>query len=122
MSKQLLHLVLGGELKDPNATELADLARSMSSASIPSYAEAYKAWRAKAQATIDNAHMRYFVVHLHRLLDPEHDPARTRRPSPARSRAGASALGSIAARCCGQRLAAISAAASAASAGAVWMP
>jgi Domain of unknown function (DUF4170) len=71
MAKQLLHLVLGGELKDPTAAEFADLAKVDIVGLYPNYAEAVKAWRGKAQATIDNAHMRYFVVHLHRLLDPE---------------------------------------------------
>ena len=45
--------------------------RSTSSASIPNYAEAYKAWKAAAQRSVDNAHMRYFIVHMHRLLDPD---------------------------------------------------
>lgn len=70
MSKQLLHLVFGGELKDPTSHEFVDLEKLDLVGIYPNYAEAYKAWRAKAQATIDNAHMRYYVVHLHRLLDP----------------------------------------------------
>lgn len=72
MAKQLLHLVLGGELTDPTSTEFADLAKVDIVGLYPNYAEALKAWRGKAQATIDNAHVRYFVVHLHRLLDPDH--------------------------------------------------
>jgi hypothetical protein len=75
MTKQLLHLVIGGELKDPTSTEFADLAKVDIVGVYPNYAEAYKAWRGKAQATIDNAHVRYFVVHLHRLLDPSSSPA-----------------------------------------------
>ena len=68
--KQLPHLVFGGELKDPRTMEFADLSKLDIVGIYPNYAEAYKVWRGKAQATIDNAHMRYFVVHLHRLLDP----------------------------------------------------
>jgi hypothetical protein len=70
VTKQLLHLVIGGELRDPTSTEFTDLGKVELVGLYPSYAEAYAAWRGKAQATIDNAHMRYFVVHLHRLMDP----------------------------------------------------
>ena len=76
MSQQLLHLVFGGELKDPTSNEFTDLTKLDLVGIYPNYAEAYKAWRGKAQATIDNAHMRYFVVHLHRLLEPGQEPAR----------------------------------------------
>jgi hypothetical protein len=76
MSKQLLHLVFGGELKDPTGHEFTDLGQLDLVGIYPSYAEAYVAWRAKAQATIDNAHVRYFIVHLHRLLDPGEGPPR----------------------------------------------
>ena len=71
--KQLLHLVFGGELKDLDSIEFRDLAAIDMVGLYPNYAEAERAWRAKAQATIDNAHMRYFIVHLHRLLDPDED-------------------------------------------------
>ena len=71
VAKQLLHLVIGGELKDPTSNEFADLAKVDIVGLYPNYAEALKAWRGKAQATIDNAHTRYFVVHLHRLLEPD---------------------------------------------------
>lgn len=71
--KQLLHLVLGGELKDLDGNEFRDLSAVDIVGLYPNYAEAERAWRAKAQATIDNAHMRYFIVHLHRLLDPDHE-------------------------------------------------
>jgi len=74
MAKQLLHLVFGGELVEPNSTEFSDLAKLDIVGIYPNYAEAEKAWRAKAQATVDNAQMRYFVVHLHRLLDPDDQP------------------------------------------------
>lgn len=68
--KQLLHLVFGGELKDTHSVEFKDLAKLDMVGMYPNYAEAHKAWRAKAQATVDNAQMRYFVVHIHRLMDP----------------------------------------------------
>jgi hypothetical protein len=74
--KQLLHLVFGGELKHPGAVEFSDLDRLDIVGIFPSYAEAYEAWRGKANATIDDAHVRYFVVHLHRLLDPATDKTR----------------------------------------------
>lgn len=69
--KQLLHIVLGGELKSLASTEFRDLSKIDIVGVFPNYATAKEAWKAKAQATVDNAHMRYFVVHLHRLLDPE---------------------------------------------------
>jgi hypothetical protein len=68
---QLLHLVLGGELSDIGGTEFRDLSKVDVVGVYPNYATAYVAWKAKAQQTVDNAHMRYFIVHLHRLLDPE---------------------------------------------------
>ena len=70
-SRQLLHLVFGGELKALNTHEFADLEKLDIVGIYPNYAEAYKAWKAAAQKTVDNAQMRYFIVHLHRLLDPE---------------------------------------------------
>lgn len=69
--KQLLHLVLGGELAKLDTTEFKDLSKVDIVGVYPNYATAYAAWRAKAQQTVDNAQMRYFIVHLHRLLDPE---------------------------------------------------
>ena len=74
MAKQLLHLVFGGELVDPKGTTFSDLAKLDIVGIYPNYAEAEKAWRSKAQATVDNAQMRYFIVHMHRLLDPEDPP------------------------------------------------
>jgi hypothetical protein len=68
--KQLLHFVFGGELKDLNGTEFRDLTKVDIVGIFSDYATAVQAWRSKAQATVDNAHMRYFIVHLHRLLDP----------------------------------------------------
>ena len=72
--KQLLHLVFGGELSDLGNNDFRDLDRLDIVGIYPNYAGAYAAWKAKAQQTVDNAHMRYFIVHLHRLLDPESDP------------------------------------------------
>ena len=67
---QLLHLVFGGELADLDRTEFKDLSKLDIVGIYPNYATAYAAWRAKAQQTVDNAQMRYFIVHMHRLLDP----------------------------------------------------
>lgn len=69
--KQLLHLVLGGELTELGGSEFKDLNKIDMVGVFPNYASAYVAWKARAQHTVDNAHMRYFIVHLHRLLDPE---------------------------------------------------
>jgi len=71
--EQLLHLVFGGELTDLDKIEFRDLNKLDIVGIYPNYATAYVAWKAKAQQTVDNAHMRYFIVHLHRLLDPETD-------------------------------------------------
>ncbi len=69
--KQLLHLVFGGELDGLSKTEFRDLDKLDIVGVYPNYASAYVAWRAKAQGTVDNAQTRYFIVHLHRLLDPD---------------------------------------------------
>jgi hypothetical protein len=69
--KQLLHLVFGGELNRLDASEFMDLEKLDIVGVYPNYASAYAAWKAKAQLTVDNAQMRYFIVHLHRLLDPD---------------------------------------------------
>jgi hypothetical protein len=71
--QQLLHLVIGGELTDLEHVTFKDLDQVDIVGVFPNYASAYAAWKAKAQQTVDNAHMRYFVVHLHRLLDPAQD-------------------------------------------------
>lgn len=70
---QLLHLVLGGELIDLQQVTFKDLDKVDIVGVFPNYATAYAAWKAKAQQTVDNAQMRYFIVHLHRLLDPDQD-------------------------------------------------
>lgn len=68
--KQLVHLVFGGELDDIKHVDFKDLSKLDVVGFYPNYAEAHKAWLGKARETIDNAQMRYFIVHLHRLLDP----------------------------------------------------
>jgi hypothetical protein len=70
-SKQLLHLVFGGELEQIEGVLFKDLDKLDIVGIYPNYATAHAAWKAKAQQTVDNAHMRYFIVHLHRLLDPD---------------------------------------------------
>jgi hypothetical protein len=70
---QLLHLVIGGELEDVSEHEFRDLSKLEFVGAFPSYAEARAAWKAKAQATVDNALMRYFIIHAHKLLDPNED-------------------------------------------------
>jgi hypothetical protein len=69
--QQLLHLVFGGELARIDDIEFKNLADLDIVGIYPNYAAAYNAWKAKAQQTVDNAQMRYFIVHLHRLLDPQ---------------------------------------------------
>ena len=76
--QQLLHLVIGGELLDLEHNTFKNLDEVEIVGLYPNYASAHVAWRAKAQSTVDNAQMRYFIVHLHRLLDPNQEakPAR----------------------------------------------
>ncbi len=69
-SRQLLHLVFGGELERLDRVSFKDLGKLDIVGIYPNYASAYEAWKARAQQTVDNAHLRYFIVHLHRLLDP----------------------------------------------------
>ena len=71
--KQLLHLVFGGELVSLDSEEFSNTDELDIVGIFPDYKSAAAAWKSKAQQTVDNAHMRYYVVHLHRLLDPEHD-------------------------------------------------
>ncbi|WP_152044652.1 DUF4170 domain-containing protein [Aureimonas psammosilenae] len=70
-AKQRLHLVFGGELSNLDKVEFADLKNLDIVGIFPDYAAALNAWRGKAQQTVDNAAMRYFIVHVHKLLDPE---------------------------------------------------
>jgi hypothetical protein len=74
--KQLLHLVFGGELKALDSVEFKDLDKVDIVGVYPNYATAYAAWKGQAQKTVDNALMRYFIVHMHRLLDPATDATR----------------------------------------------
>ena len=76
MSK--LHLVFGGKVKDPQGLDFVDLNSIDLVGIYDNYAAAEDAWRGKAQATVDDAEMKYVVVHLHRLLEPETDPLPTR--------------------------------------------
>ena len=68
---QRLHLVFGGELVDPGQNVFRDVSQIHVVGMFPDYASAYQAWKAEAQRTVDNAHMRYFIAHLHRLRDEE---------------------------------------------------
>lgn len=70
---QLLHLVFGGELERLDDVHFRDISKLDIVGIYPNYAEAYVAWQKKARETIDHAEMRYFIVHLHRLLDPERE-------------------------------------------------
>jgi len=72
--RQLLHLVIGGELKAFDRPEFEDLSAMDFVGAYPNYRAAYDAWKAAAQRTVDNARMRYFIIHAHRLLDPGADP------------------------------------------------
>jgi hypothetical protein len=72
-AKQLLHLVFGGELQSVADIEFKDLDKLDIVGVYPNYASAYAAWKAKAQGSVDNAQMRYFIVHMHRLLDPDNN-------------------------------------------------
>jgi len=74
--KQLLHLVFGGELNSLDSVEFKDLDKLDVVGVYPNYATAYAAWKGRAQRTVDNPLMRYFIVHMHRLLDPATDATR----------------------------------------------
>ncbi|MEN0079422.1 MAG: DUF4170 domain-containing protein, partial [Pseudomonadota bacterium] len=69
--KQLLHLVIGGELKDVTEVEFEDLSKLDFVGAFGNYEAAYDAWKSAAQRTVDHAEMRYFILHAHKLLDPE---------------------------------------------------
>ena len=80
MSEQLLHLVFGGELTGLDRVDFSDLSELDIVGIYPSYKEACDAWKAAAQRSVDNAHMRYFIVHLHKLLEPQSIDAEDQRP------------------------------------------
>lgn len=69
--QQLLHLVIGGELSDLDGIEFSNLEDVDIVGIYPNYDAAYKVWKQKAQMSVDDAHARYFIVHLHRLMDPD---------------------------------------------------
>ena len=69
--EQLLHLVFGGELTDPQGTEFVDTDGLDLVGIYPNYKSALVAWRARSQASVDDAHIRYFIVHMHRIIDPQ---------------------------------------------------
>lgn len=77
--KRSLHLVPGGEPSGLDTTEFKDLSKVDMVGRYPNYASAHAAWKAKAQHTVDDAQMRYFIVHLHRLLDPDSAGSRAAR-------------------------------------------
>jgi Domain of unknown function (DUF4170) len=77
--EQLLHLVFGGELEDVTKVTFKDLSRLDVVGFFPNFASAHQAWLGKARETIDNAQMRYFIVHLHRLLDPATDTTKKKK-------------------------------------------
>jgi hypothetical protein len=68
---QRLHLVFGGELVDPQKSVFRDVNDIHLVGMFPDYASAHRAWKAEAQRTVDNAHMRYFIAHIHRLRDED---------------------------------------------------
>lgn len=72
-NKSLLHLVFGGRVKDPQGTDFVDTRNLDVVGIFPSYSDALAAWRTASQARVDEADVKYVVVHLHRLLDPEKD-------------------------------------------------
>jgi len=73
--KRLLHLVFGGEVVSPDSVQFKDLSKLDIVGMFPDYNSALAAWRGVSQATVDNAHMRYFVVHIHKLMEPD-EPAK----------------------------------------------
>ena len=74
---QRLHLVFGGELVDPSKNVFRNVEDIHLVGIFPDYESAYNAWKSEAQRTVDNAHMRYFIAHLHRLRDEETDASAT---------------------------------------------
>ena len=74
---QRLHLVFGGELVDPSSNVFRDVEDIHVVGMFPDYASAYNAWKSEAQRTVDNAHMRYYIAHIHRLRDEETEASST---------------------------------------------
>ncbi|UWQ21715.1 DUF4170 domain-containing protein [Jannaschia sp. W003] len=77
MPQQRLHLVFGGELVNPQSTQFADPSKIHMVGMFPDYASAYDAWKREAQRTVDDAHARYFIAHIHRLRDEEREASPT---------------------------------------------
>lgn len=71
MAKQLLHLVMGGRVTDPQGVEFQDLSKLHIVGVFPDFASAEEAWRSNAQRTVDDAEMKYVIVHLHKLMEPD---------------------------------------------------
>ena len=84
-SEQLLHLVFGGALKDLESHQFRDPTKIDVVGIFPNYVLAEQAWRAKAQATVDSAETRYFIVHLHRFMEPHGLQRKPPRKPPAKS-------------------------------------
>ena len=82
---QKLHLVMGGRVKDPMTLDFSDLENIQLVGVYPDYATAENVWRGCAQRTVDDAEMKYVIVHLHRLLEPELTPQGDREGSPDRA-------------------------------------
>ena len=78
---QRLHLVYGGELTDPSGTTFRSVDDIHVVGMFPDYASAHAAWKAEAQRTVDNAHMRYFIAHVHRLFDETDEGSATETPA-----------------------------------------
>jgi hypothetical protein len=80
--KQLLHLVFGGELESLDGSTFKNLEKLHMVGMFPDYASAHTAWQAAARSTVDNAHMRYFIVHVHKLLDPDAEKPKRKAAKP----------------------------------------
>jgi len=85
---QRLHLVFGGELENPQSTVFKDASNIHTVGIFPDYATAFAAWKAEAQRTVDNAHMRYFIAHIHRLRDEAEPGSPTFEMQSGASRSG----------------------------------
>jgi len=89
MAKPLLHLVFGGEVESPEGTDFRDPDKLHVVGIFPNYAAALKAWKAASMAQIDNANIKYVIVHLHRLMDPDHDKAPAKKAASKKAVAAA---------------------------------
>ena len=85
-AKPLLHLVFGGEVKDPTGTDFVDTDKLHVVGLFPNYASALKAWKGASMSQIDNANFKYVIVHLHRLMDPDHPAPANGRPAAKQAR------------------------------------